>query len=196
MLALEASRLARNNRDWHHLVDLCALTEILLIDGDGVYDPRQLNDRLVLDLKATMSEFELGLPRQRARDAFEQKVGRGFALWEVPVGFIRTEEGQIEKTPDRQVQQAITSVFQKFAQLGSARGRRRSGFAKSRFHSPRQARYRRAGSDLGAAEQRKDSSDAEKSLLRRSLCVWQDRGTNPNRGRASPAKLALSETAK
>ncbi len=118
---MEASRLARNNRDWHHLVDLCALTETLLIDSDGIYDSRQLNDRLVLGLKGTMSEFELGLLRQRAREAFEQKVRRGFALWEVPVGFIRTEEGLIEKTPDRQVQQAISAVFQKFQQLGSAR---------------------------------------------------------------------------
>jgi DNA invertase Pin-like site-specific DNA recombinase len=121
VLALEASRLARNNRDWHHLVDLCALTETLLIDSDGIYDPRQLNDRLVLGLKGSMAEFELGLLRQRAREAFEQKVGRGFALWEVPVGFIRTEEGRIEKTPDRQVQQAVATVFQKFQQLGSAR---------------------------------------------------------------------------
>jgi DNA invertase Pin-like site-specific DNA recombinase len=121
VFALEASRLARNNRDWHHLVDLCALTETLLIDSDGIYDPRQLNDRLVLGLKGTMSEFELNLMRQRAREAFEQKVKRGFALWELPVGFIRTEEGHIEKTPDRQVQQAIASVFQKFRQLGSAR---------------------------------------------------------------------------
>jgi DNA invertase Pin-like site-specific DNA recombinase len=121
VFALEASRLARNNRDWHHLVDLCALTETLLIDSDGIYDPRQLNDRLVLGLKGTMSEFELGLLRQRAREAYEQKVRRGFALWEVPVGFIRTEEGQIEQTPDRQVQQAVVSVFRKFQQLGSAR---------------------------------------------------------------------------
>jgi DNA invertase Pin-like site-specific DNA recombinase len=121
VLALEASRLARNNRDWHHLVDLCALTETLLIDSDGIYDPRQLNDRLILGLKGTMSEFELGLLRQRAREAFEQKVRRGFALWEVPVGFIRTEEGGMEKTPDRQVQQAIDTVFQKFRELGSAR---------------------------------------------------------------------------
>jgi DNA invertase Pin-like site-specific DNA recombinase len=121
VLALEASRLARNNRDWHHLVDLCALTETLLVDSDGIYDPQQLNDRLLLGLKGTMSEFELGLLRQRAREAFEQKVKRGFALWELPVGFVRTEEGGIEKMPDRQVQQAIASVFQKFQQLGSAR---------------------------------------------------------------------------
>src|SRR3989442_4279144 len=121
VFALEASRLARNNRDWHHLVDLCALTETLLIDSDGVYDPRQLNDRLVLGLKGTMSEFELTLLRQRAREAFEQKVKRGFALWELPVGFVRTDEDRIEKTPDRQVQQGVTLVFQKSRQLGSAR---------------------------------------------------------------------------
>jgi DNA invertase Pin-like site-specific DNA recombinase len=121
VFALEASRLARSNRDWYHLIDLCALTETLLIDNDGVYDPRQLNDRLVLGVKGTMSEFELNLMRQRAREAFEQKVERGFALWELPVGFIRTEEDGIEKTPDRQVQQAVTSVFHKFRQLGSAR---------------------------------------------------------------------------
>src|SRR3954453_17714042 len=121
VFALEASRLARNNRDWHHLVDLCALAETLLIDTDGIYDPRSLNDRLLLGLKGSMAEFELGLLRQRARAAFEQKVRRGFTLWEVPVGFIRTEEGRLEKTPDRQVQQAIATVFQKFHQLGSAR---------------------------------------------------------------------------
>lgn len=121
VLALEASRLARNNRDWHHLVDLCALTGTLLIDDDGIYDPKVLNDRLLLGLKGTMSEFELGLMRQRARQAYLQKVKRGEAMWEVPVGFVRAKEGRIEQTPDRQVQQAIEMVFAKFRQLGSAR---------------------------------------------------------------------------
>jgi DNA invertase Pin-like site-specific DNA recombinase len=121
VLALEASRLARNNRDWHHLVDLCALTNTLLIDDDGIYDPKVLNDRLLLGLKGTMSEFELGLMRQRARQAYLQKVKRGEALWEVPVGFVRAKDGRIEKTPDRQVQQAIEMVFTKFRHLGSAR---------------------------------------------------------------------------
>ena len=77
VFALEASRLARNNRDWHHLVDLCALTETLIIDAEGIYDPRQLNDRLLLGLKGTMSEFELGLLRQRAREAFENEGRTG-----------------------------------------------------------------------------------------------------------------------
>jgi excisionase family DNA binding protein len=121
VLALEASRLARNNRDWHHLLDLCAMTGTLLIDDQGVYDPRDVNDRLVLGLQGTLSEFELSLFRQRARKAFEQKVGRGHALWEVPAGFVRTDDDRLEKAPDRRVQEAVAGVFTKFRELGSAR---------------------------------------------------------------------------
>jgi hypothetical protein len=83
--------------------------------------PKVLNDRLLLGLKGTMSEFELGLMRQRARQAYLQKVRRGAAMWEVPVAFVRSKEGQIGKTPDRQVQQAIEMVLAKFRQLRSAR---------------------------------------------------------------------------
>jgi len=121
VLALEASRLARNNRDWHQLIDWCALSDTLIIDEDGVDDPKVLNDRLLLGLKGTMSEFELSLLRQRARQAYVQKVKRGYALWELPVGFVHGPEGRIEKTPDLQVQQALEMVFEKFAQLGSVR---------------------------------------------------------------------------
>ena len=121
VFALEASRLARNNRDWHHLVDLCTLTDTLVIDYDGVYDPRLLNDRLLLGLKGTMSEFELGLLRQRAQEALRQKVQRGEVISEVAVGYIRTADNRMEKTPDRQVQAAIEGVFAKFQELGSAR---------------------------------------------------------------------------
>src|SRR5262245_8882524 len=121
VLALEASRLARNNRDWHHLLDLCAMTNTVIIDDHGVYDPKQINDRLVLGLQGTMSEFELSLFRQRARQAYEQKVQRGHILWEVPVGFQRTDDDRCEQTPDRQVQEAIHRVFRKFRELGSSR---------------------------------------------------------------------------
>lgn len=121
VFALEASRLARNNRDWYHLIDLCALTGSLILDGDGVYDPRLLNDRLLLGLKGSMAEFELGLLRHRARTAFEEKIKRGHALWELPVGYVRTDEKRIEKIPDRQVQEALQGVFAKFRELGSAR---------------------------------------------------------------------------
>jgi DNA invertase Pin-like site-specific DNA recombinase len=121
VLALEASRLARNNRDWHHLIDLCALTETLVIDHDGVYDPRRLNDRLLLGLKGTMSEFELGLLRQRAQEALRQMIERGEVLSEVPIGYERTSDNRCEMSPDRQVQAAIRGVFAKFEELGSAR---------------------------------------------------------------------------
>jgi DNA invertase Pin-like site-specific DNA recombinase len=121
VFALEASRLARNNRDWHHLIDLCGMTETVLVDDDGVYDPRLINDRLLLGLKGTMSEFELSLFRQRAREAFVQKVRRGCVMWEVPVGFVRTADERVEKSADRQIQAAIQSVFHKFRELGSAR---------------------------------------------------------------------------
>lgn len=121
VLALEASRLARNNRDWHHLIDLCAMAATLVIDHDGVYDPRLLNDRLLLGLKGTMSEFEISLLRQRALEAYRQKVRRGKVLTLVPVGYVRTEDDGIEITPDRQVQESVRGIFQKFRELGSIR---------------------------------------------------------------------------
>lgn len=111
VFALEASRLARNNRDWHHLIDLCVLTRTLVVDADGIYDPRLLNDRLLLGLKGTMSEFELGLLRQRAQEAYRQKALRGEVMTRVPVGFVRKGASGIEMTPDRQVQQAIRDFF-------------------------------------------------------------------------------------
>lgn len=121
VLALEASRLARNNRDWHHLIDLCAMAGTLVIDHDGVYDPSLLNDRLLLGLKGTMSEFEISLLRQRAMEAHRQKVQRGLVMTQVPVGYVRTEDEGIEKTPDRQIQEAIAGIFHKFRELGSVR---------------------------------------------------------------------------
>jgi DNA invertase Pin-like site-specific DNA recombinase len=86
-----------------------------------MYDPHDINDRLLLGLQGTMSEFELLLFRQRARCTFEQKVGSGHALWEVPAGFVRTDDDRMKKTPDRRVQEAVTGVFRKFRELGSAR---------------------------------------------------------------------------
>jgi DNA invertase Pin-like site-specific DNA recombinase len=121
VLAFEASRLARNNRDWHHLIDLCAMAGTLVIDHDGIYDPSLLNDRLLLGLKGTMSEFEISLLRQRAMEARRQKVGRGLVLTQVPVGYARTEDEGMEKSPDRQIQEAIAGIFRKFRELGSVR---------------------------------------------------------------------------
>src|SRR6266403_3501782 len=98
--------------DWHHLIDLCVLTQTLVVDAEGIYDPRLLNDRLLLELKGTMSEVELGILRQRAQEAYRQKVLRGEVLTKVPIGFIRHHHSNcIEMTPDREVQEAIRGAF-------------------------------------------------------------------------------------
>src|SRR6476646_850822 len=118
---IEASRLARNGRDWHHLIDLCALAGALVVDPDGAYDPRLVNDRLLLGLKGTMSEYELSLMRQRGLAARDSKARRGEHQFMLPPGFCWSEAGRIDIDPDEHVQEAVRMVFAKFQELGSAR---------------------------------------------------------------------------
>lgn len=121
VFALEASRLARNNRDWYHLIDLCGLTSTLIIDGEGVYDPCHFNDRLLLGLKGTMSEWELGVMRQRSLVALREKAERGELYTTLPIGFLRTRDDRCELDPDRRIQRSIRLVFERFEELGSIR---------------------------------------------------------------------------
>src|SRR5262252_9396353 len=121
VFGIEASRLARNGRDWHHLIDLCALVGSVVIDPDGVYDPRLVNDRLLLGLKGTMSEYELSLLRQRGLAARDSKALRGEFQFSLPPGYCWNEIGQIEIDPDERVSGVIRLVFEKFQELGSAR---------------------------------------------------------------------------
>ena len=121
VFCIEASRLARNGRDWHHLIELCGMVGAVVVDPDGVYDPGIINDRLLLGLKGTMSEFELNLLRQRSLEAIRQKAGRGELQFLLPVGLCWTAAGKIEKDPDQRVQQAIQLVFAKMMELGSVR---------------------------------------------------------------------------
>jgi DNA invertase Pin-like site-specific DNA recombinase len=121
VFCLEASRLARNGRDWHHLIDLCALVGALLIDYEGAYDPRVINDRLLLGLKGTMSEYELSLLRQRGLAARDAKARRGELRVGLPPGYCWDEAGQIERDPDEGIVDAVRLIFRKFAELGSAR---------------------------------------------------------------------------
>jgi DNA invertase Pin-like site-specific DNA recombinase len=118
---IEASHLARNGRDWHHLIDLCALAGALVIDPDGAYDPQLVNDRLLLGLKGTMSEYELSLLRQRGIAARDSKAKRGEYRFMLPPGFCWGEVGKIEVDPDEHVAEAVRLVFAKFRELGSAR---------------------------------------------------------------------------
>lgn len=121
ILCIEASRLARNGRDWHHLIELCGMTGAVVIDPDGVYDPAIVNDRLLLGLKGTMSEFELNLLRQRSFEAIRQKARRGELRFCLPVGYQWTAHGKVEMDPDQRVQQALRLVFSKMTELGSVR---------------------------------------------------------------------------
>lgn len=121
VFCIEASRLARNGRDWHHLIDLCALTGALVIDPDGIYDPRIMNDRLLLGLKGTMSEYELSLLRQRGLAARDSKAKRGELRYALPPGYCWDELGRVVMDPDERVVEAVRLVFHKFRELGSAR---------------------------------------------------------------------------
>lgn len=119
VFCIEASRLARNGRDWHHLIDLCALVGALVVDPEGVHDPRIGGDRLLLGLKGSMSEYELSILRQRNIATRDSKAKRGeFGL---PSGFCWNELGKIEMDPDERVCRAIHLVFKKFKELGSVR---------------------------------------------------------------------------
>lgn len=121
VFCIEASRLARNGRDWHHLIDLCALTGTLVIDPDGTYDPRLVNDRLLLGLKGTMSEYELSLLRQRGLAARDSKAKRGELRFALPPGYCWDELGRLEIDADERIADTIRLVFRKFRELGSAR---------------------------------------------------------------------------
>ena len=121
VLAVEASRLARNGWDWHTLLEFCGLVGCLLADEDGVYDPRLPNDRLLLGMKGTMSEMELSILRQRSLEALRQKARRGELFLNVAVGYVKTRHDRIDLDPDLRVREAINLVFRKFAEFQSIR---------------------------------------------------------------------------
>ena len=119
ILGIEMSRLARCNKDWHHLLELCARFGVLIGDLDGLYDPSQYNDRLLLGLKGTMSEAELHILRQRLLQGKMHKARRGALGMPVPTGYLRRSSGDIVLDPDEQVQTVVRRVFDQFERLGS-----------------------------------------------------------------------------
>jgi DNA invertase Pin-like site-specific DNA recombinase len=121
VFCLEASRLARNGRDWHHLLELCGLVGALVVDADGIYDPGRANDRLLLGLKGTMSEFELTTLRRRLLEAAVAKARRGELRMPVPVGYLWHRDTGLVLDPDRRIQDAIRTVFLLWERFGSAR---------------------------------------------------------------------------
>jgi len=120
VMGLEVSRLARNNADWHRLLEICALADTLILDEDGVYDPASFNDRLLLGLKGTMSEAELHVIKARLRGGILNKVRRGEYRCALPTGFAYDEAGNVALDPDTQVRETIAYFFETFSRVGSA----------------------------------------------------------------------------
>lgn len=121
VFSIEASRLARNGRDWHTLLEFCSVVGALLIDAEAVYDPRLTNDRLLLGMKGTISEMEVASFRERAHAALLQKAQRGALIRRVPIGYVKASDDRIEKDPDARIRSTIDLIFRKFAELGSVR---------------------------------------------------------------------------
>ena len=119
VLGLELSRLSRSNKDWHQLIDVCGIFNTLLCDQDGVYDPLDSNDRLLLGMKGAMSEFELVTLRNRLTRGSRNKAERGELFLSVPLGYCKTPTGEIIQEPDEQARGMIRMVFEKFDELGS-----------------------------------------------------------------------------
>jgi len=119
ILGIEMSRLARSCADWYQLLDLCALFGTLIGDADGIYDPAQFSDRLLLGLQGTMSEAELHIMKQRLRQGLLHKARRGDLTFTVPMGYVRQASGEVIFDPDEQVQQVVRRIFRKFEELGS-----------------------------------------------------------------------------
>lgn len=138
VFALEASRLARSNLDWHRLLELCALTHTLVVDEDGVYDPGDFNDGLLLGLKGTMAQAELHFLRARLQGGKLNKAKRGELHFPLPVGFCYDEQGRIVPDPNEEVRGAVALVFELFRQTGSAFGVCQS-FVRQKLRFPKRA---------------------------------------------------------
>jgi DNA invertase Pin-like site-specific DNA recombinase/G:T/U-mismatch repair DNA glycosylase len=139
VMGLEVSRLARNSTDWHRLLEICALTDTLILDEDGLYDPAHFNDRLLLGLKGTMSEAELHVLRARLRGGILNKARRG-ELWSpLPSGLVYGADGRVHLDPDQQVQGTLRLFFETFRRTGSATATLKT-FRHQHLKFPRRAR--------------------------------------------------------
>ncbi len=140
VLGLEVSRLARNSSDWHRLLEICALTDTLILDEDGIYNPSDFNDRLLLGLKGTMSEAELHVLRARLRGGILNKARRGALKTPLPVGLVYDPADHVVLDPDRQVQQSIRQLFETFVRTDSATATVKY-FREQGLRFPRRPRY-------------------------------------------------------
>ena len=186
VLGLEVSRLARNNADWHRLLEICALAGTLICDEDGLYDPADFNDRLLLGLKGTMSEAELHFIRARLQGGILSKARRGELQMPLPVGLVYDPAGKVVLDPDAGVQHALRHLFETFARTGSARAVVKA-FNRRGPAVPRQGPQRRAQgrARLDAAAPLAGAAHAAQPALCRRVRLWPP---------AAPARAADGKT--
>jgi DNA invertase Pin-like site-specific DNA recombinase len=187
VLGLEMSRLARSSRDWHNLFEMCALCDTLLADEDGVYDPNDPNDRLLLGLKGIMSEMELHMMRNRLGRGRDNKAGRGELFHSVPMGYVILPTGEVEFDPDEQARFVVKLVFDKFQELGSIYGM----FHWLIQHDIQLPIRPRTGPKKGQLEWRRPSIPTLAQMLRHPIYAgayaYGRRPAAPN-GRSTPGK--------
>ena len=188
VFAIEASRLARNGQEWHRLLEFSALVDTLIVDHDGIYDPKHANDRLLLGLKGTMSEMETSTFRQRSQEAIRQKARRGEHYTRIAEGYQQRDDGALEKDADEQVRHTHGAGLQQIPRVGQcptgvslvSSGRHQ---ASQPFES--QGVQRR----MGAGDAVDDYPHLEGSGLRGSLCLW----TNETSRDSGPGPKARGE---
>ena len=178
VFSIEASRLARTNREWHTLLEFCSIVGVLLIDAETVYDPRLTNDRLLLGMKGTISEMEVASFRERAQAAILQKAQRGALVRRVPIGYVKGTEDRIERDPDARIRAAIDLIFRKFAELGSVR-QVFFWLERQQIQLPIARGPEETQEIVGPCSVSRGVERAEEPDLRRSIRVWaqQDHGT-------------------
>jgi DNA invertase Pin-like site-specific DNA recombinase len=181
VLAIEASRLARNGRDWHTLLEFCAFVNSLIIGEDGVYDPRLVSDGLLLGLKGTFSELALSIFRQRSQETLRLKAARSDLYTTVAIGYRRSPDDRLEQDPDLLIREALSLVFRKFSEIGSVR-QLALWLRQERIDLPI-AVYGRPGADraVAPATLQYGSSAADQSGLCWGLCLWAHRLAGPVR---------------
>lgn len=194
VFGLEMSRLARSCKDWHQLVELCGLFRTLLADADGVYDPTDPNDRMLLGLRGIMSEAEIHVLRGRMRQGLLNKVGRGEVFLTPPVGYVRAAGGGFDLDPDEQARAVIRLVFDQFDRLGTIRQVLRHLLA----HDVRLGIRPHAGPTRGQLEWRLPARDTVTDILRHPIYAgyycYGRRRTDPRRkkpGRAESGRVVV-----
>lgn len=181
VLGLEMSRLARSCRDWHHLLEVCALFGTLIGDMDGVYDPRDYNDRLLLGLKGSMSEAEIHILKQRMLAGKRAKAERGELAMPLPMGYVMRPSGEIAKDPDEQAQATIGLIFDQFERWGTINGVLQH-LVRNRILLPHRVR---SGPAKGELEWRRPNRTTLSNLLHHPIYagayVYGRRPTDPRR---------------